>query len=235
MSADAAGVESRKWAILCLRPAARGTIAMLKTLREKVDPQWAALLIIDMQNDYLDGEGVLGREGCDLSSCRAAVEPVAKLVASARQARVPVIFIRNWHSAASDSEAWLECSDRRHPGGVRSAEAGSWGAEWYPPLLPEPDDLTFNKARYDAFLKTGLDEALRQRGIRSVIICGTTTNVCVESTARAAHMRDYYLIVPEDGCAAPDRDLHRNSLVNIDSMFGVVVPSAEIRRIWGGE
>jgi ureidoacrylate peracid hydrolase len=207
---------------------------MLTTLAEKVDPRWAALLIIDMQNDYLHDDGVLGREGRDLSLCRVAVEPVAKLVAAARRNKVQVIFIRNWHSAESDSEVWLECSNRRHPGGPRSAEAGTWGAEWYAPLVPEPGDLQVKKTRYDAFLKTGLDEELQARGIRSVIICGTTTNVCVESTARAAHMRDYYLIVPNDGCAAPDPELHKNTLVNIDRQFGVVVPSAAIVGIWDG-
>ena len=151
----------------------------------------------------------------------------AKLVASARQARVPVIFIRNWHSAASDSEAWLECSDRRHPGGVRSAEAGSWGAEWYPPLLPEPDDLTFNKARYDAFLKTGLDEALRQRGIRSVIICGTTTNVCVESTARDAFARNYTVTMVRDCLAGSSPEEHDWALRSLERYFGAAVEDAE--------
>jgi ureidoacrylate peracid hydrolase len=207
---------------------------MLTTLAEKVDPRWAALLIVDMQNDYLADQGVLGREGRDLSYCRAIVDPVAGLIRAARRSGVAVVFIRNWHSAASDSDVWLEASNRRHPGGLRSAEAGTWGAEWYPPLLPEPNDLQIKKTRYDAFINTDLDEQLRARGIRSVVICGTTTNVCVESTARAAHMRDYYLVVPADGCGAPDPDLHRNTLINIDRQFGVVAQISDLLEIWQG-
>lgn len=205
---------------------------MLTTLEQKLDPRWTALLIVDMQNDYIDDHGVLGQKGRDLSACRAIVEPVTRLVNTARDANVSVVFIRNWHSADSDTDVWLEASNRRHPGGPRSAVAGTWGAEWYPPLVPEPADLQLNKTRYDAFINTDLEQQLRERGIRSVVVCGTTTNVCVESTARAAHMRDFYLVLPEDGCASPDPQLHKNTLVNIEKQFGVVVSIEDILPIW---
>jgi ureidoacrylate peracid hydrolase len=208
---------------------------VLTTLAEKVDPKWAALLVVDMQNDYLDDHGVLGREGRNLETGRAIVEPIRQAVAAARRAQALVVFIRNWHSAASDSDAWLEASNRRHPGGPRSAEAGTWGAGWYPTLEPKDGDLVIHKTRYDAFLKTPLEEELQARGIKTVIVCGTTTNVCVESTARSAHMRDFYVVVPSDCCSAPEPELHRASLLNLDRQFGVVVPLSELLEAWPAE
>jgi ureidoacrylate peracid hydrolase len=205
---------------------------MLTTLEEKLDPRWAALLIIDMQNDYLDERGVLGQEGRDLEPGRAIVEPIRQVIAAARGVEIPVVFLRNWHSSASDSEVWLEASNRRHPGGPRSAEANTWGAEWYPTLEPQDGDVKIDKTRYDAFLKTRLDQELRSRNVKTVVVCGTTTNVCVESTVRSAHMRDYYVVVVSDCCAAPDINLHRTSLTNIDRHFGSLVTLSDVLSIW---
>jgi ureidoacrylate peracid hydrolase len=205
---------------------------MLTSTPEKVDPRWTALIVVDMQNDYIASDGLFAKMALDVEAVQAIVEDVGQLIASARSAGIPVIFVRNWHSSASDSEAWLERSGRRFRGGPRAAEAGTWGAEWYPGIEPAERDTVIHKTRYDAFLRTDLDEQLRDRGIRTLVLCGTATNVCVESTARSAHMRDYYVVLVGDCCAASDTGLHRATLANIERHFGTVVQRSEVEAIW---
>ncbi|MBI2756787.1 MAG: cysteine hydrolase [Chloroflexi bacterium] len=207
---------------------------MLHTRAERVDPRWTALLVIDMQNDYIHPEGVAGRRGADLTTVREMVPRVQGLVGAARTAGVPVVYTRNWHSAVTDSEPWLERSRRSLlPGEARAGLAGTWGADWYG-VEPAPGETVINKFRYDAFLGTNLEFVLRAAGIRTVVCCGTATNVCVESTARAAHMRDYYLVVADDCCAATDLALHRATLLNIQRHFGDLASLADFQGWWSG-
>ena len=90
-----------------------------------------------------------------------------------------------------------------------------------------------SKFRYDGFLGTNLEYLLRARDIRTVVVAGATTNVCVESTARAAHMRDFHLFVVRDCCASPEADLHVATLANIDRYFGRVVVAEDVETWWG--
>ncbi|MBI4493651.1 MAG: cysteine hydrolase, partial [Chloroflexi bacterium] len=129
-------------------------------------------------------------------------------------------------------EAWLErCERTGQRGAERSALAETWGAEWYG-VEPREGEYVLNKFRYDSFLGTSLEFLLRARGIRTVICTGTATNVCVESTARAAHMRDFYLVVAGDCCATTDQELHRATLRNIERHFGLVANGADLERCW---
>jgi ureidoacrylate peracid hydrolase len=205
---------------------------MLRTLAEKIDPRWTALLVVDMQNDYIHSDGSVARLGLDVQPVQDMTPRLLRLVDSARAAGAPVIYTRNWHSPATDSEPWLERNTRRSTEpGTRGGMANSWGADWYG-VCPSEAELVISKFRYDAFLGTNLEYVLRARGIRSVVCCGTATNVCVESTARAAHMRDYYLVLAEDCCAATDAAAHQATLQNIERHFGVLASLADIESAW---
>lgn len=207
-------------------------MAMLTTLEEKVDPRWTALLVIDVQNDYVHPQGAGGKSGLNMQPAVAMVPRLLRLIEAARQAGVYVIYTRNWHSPQTDSEAWLERVQRSARQGVsRSAMKETWGAAWYG-VEPRADEPVIDKFRYDAFLGTRLEYLLRARQIRTVVCTGTATNVCVESTARAAHMRDYYLVMVDDCCATYDEELHRATLRNIERHFGLVVSSEELIRCW---
>ena len=93
-------------------------------------------------------------------------------------------------------------------------------------------DETVDKFRYDAFLGTNLDFLLRARGIRTVVCTGTATNVCVKSTARAAHMRDYHLVLIGDCCASTNQDLHDATLRNVERSFGIVTSAETVVEVW---
>jgi len=205
------------------------------TLAEKIDPASTVLLVIDMQNDYIHPEGFLGKAGADTSSVIAMVPTLCDLLETARAAGVPVIHTRNWHRPATDSPAWLDKLARLgQTQDWRPAIAGSWGAGWYE-VEPLPSEEVINKFRYDAFLGTNLEFLLRSRGIRTVVITGTATNVCVESTARAAHMRDFHLVMVADACGSANVAAHEGTLGNIAANFGEVTNAARIKEVWSAK
>jgi ureidoacrylate peracid hydrolase len=190
----------------------------------------SALLVIDIQNDYVHPEGSAGRGGRDTSAGIAMMPRLHRLIETARSRGVPVYFLRNWHSPNTDSVAWKSRRTARGGGG-EAGVAGTWGADWYE-VEPGPADVVIDKFRYDGFLGTPLEVMLHTRGIETVVCCGTATNVCVESTARAAHMRDFHLILVEDCCAAYDDTLHRATLENIRRHFGYVATADEVADAW---
>jgi ureidoacrylate peracid hydrolase len=204
------------------------------TLAEKVDPATTALLVIDVQNDYIHPDGYSARSGSDTTACIEVVPRILQFIGAARAAGVYVIYTRNWHRPETDSPAWL---DRLARGGrtreQRAGRADTWGAAWYG-VEPMPGEEIVSKFRYDAFLGTNLEFLLRARGIRTVICTGTTTEICVESTARAAIMRDFHLVVAEDCCASNHLDAHHATLKTLKSGFGQVTTADEIEATWVG-
>ena len=110
-------------------------------------------------------------------------------------------------------------------------EPGEWNGDFFR-LRPLPDEVIVTKHRYGAFESTDLDLILRSNGIRNVIMTGVATNVCVETTARQAFMRDYYVVFAGDCCATYSQAQHDATLVNIDLFFGEVVTSDQVMACW---
>jgi ureidoacrylate peracid hydrolase len=108
---------------------------------------------------------------------------------------------------------------------------GSWGAEFYG-VAPLPGEFIIDKHRYSAFSGTGLDNLLRDHGVRSLIIAGVATNVCVESTLRDGFMHGYYIIIAQDCVGSHNHELHRATLENVRLTFGDVTDSAAIMALW---
>ncbi len=155
--------------------------------RVGVRPERTALIVVDMQNDFVDPRGSL----C-VGAARATVPTIARLQDFARRHDLTVVYTQDWHRA-DDPEFALWGAH---------AVAGTWGAEIVPELAPGPDDLVVRKLRYDAFYGTSLDHELRQRRIASVIVTGTVSNICVLHTAGSAALRWLELIVPVDAVSA---------------------------------
>ena len=204
---------------------------MLTTLTEKAAPGKAALLIVDMQNDFCHPEGAGAVNGGDVSHCVAMAPRLKELIASAREAGVLPIFIRAVHNRWTDSPPRLDRNDGRKAGICRE---GTWGADWYG-VAPEPGDPVVTKHRYSAFINTDLDLILRAQGVKSIILTGVATNGCVESTARDGHMLDYYTVFVDD-CSATSggTEPHGFALKNIGRAFGTVVQGADLMEAWSG-
>jgi ureidoacrylate peracid hydrolase len=202
----------------------------MATLAEKVNPQSAALIIVDVQNDFCHEEGSSAKNarapGDGLQ--RAMIPTLNRLIDESRTAGLPVIFIQTTHSPESDSEVW---SERRHEREHYTCLDGSWGAEFYG-VAPQASDTIVNKHRYSAFTGTNLDEILKSKGIRSVIVTGVVTGICVESTAREAFWRDYYAVIASDCCGASSRAAHQEALDRMERSFAAVASADEIINCW---
>jgi ureidoacrylate peracid hydrolase len=207
-------------------------------MREKASPRHTALIVIDMQNDFIAKEGLIAREGRDVSQAVAMAEELPKLLKTARDAGVFVVFVRNVYTTDNNfylSDAWLEQAARKRNGGyTRISVCGenSWSGDFYGDVRPLPGEPIVTKHRYSAFYNTDLDTILRANGIRTVVLTGVVTNVCVETSAREAFVRDYYVAVVKDGTAAYSQADHDMTLLNIDRFFGEVTSIAELQELW---
>lgn len=220
-----------------------GRIAHVKplgTLADKVRPAHTALLVIDMQNDFCASGGLISKDGRDISAAQALGERLPAFITSARAAGVMIVFIRCVYTTERNfylSDVWLEQAARKRKGGytrIPVCRDGSWDGDYYGEVRPQAGDVIVTKHRYNAFHNTDLDLILRSNGIRTVVLTGVVTNVCVETTARDAFVRDYYVVAVDDGCAAYVEQDHIASLSNIDRFFGEVSTIKQISAHWTG-
>ena len=167
-----------------------------------------ALIVVDMQNGFIHENGSLPRLGMALPGAAAAVEAAAIAVEQARAAGLPVIFTRHQYRPGRADEGQRLSELSADLAAVQGLAAGTWDAAVADELKPGPDDLYIDKVRFDAFLWTSLDPLLRGLGADDLVICGVVTNICVESTVRAAFMRDYQVTLLADACAALTPRLH---------------------------
>lgn len=213
-------------------------VNLLGSLAEKVRPAHTALLVIDMQNDFCAAGGLVSKDGRDISAARELGERLPQFIAAARDAGVLVIFIRCVYTSGQNfylSDVWLEQAARKRAGGytrIPVCRAGSWEGDFYGDVRPEPTDVVITKHRYSAFHNTDLDLVLRSNGIRTLLLTGVVSNVCVETTAREAFVRDYYVVALDDGCAAYVPQDHTASMSNIDRFFGEVSTLERVSAIW---
>lgn len=214
--------------------------SLLSTLGEKIAPGHAALIVVDMQNDFCAAGGMMHQEGADLAAVQAMAERLPEAIETARSAGVLVVYIRNVYSTERNaylSDVWLEQMLRRRGESYTVRDvcgAGSWQGDFYAGIAPQPGEPIVTKHRYGAFYNTDLETILRVHGIRTVVLTGVATNACVETTAREAFVRDYYVVFTGDGTACYSDEAHEATLRTIDKYFGVVVTLDEVIDVWRG-
>jgi ureidoacrylate peracid hydrolase len=210
----------------------------LGTLRDKIEPRHTALLVIDMQNDFCASGGLVDKGGRDVTPVQDMAKALPSLIDSARRAGSLIVFVRSVYSTDGNrflSDTWLEQAARKQGGGYTLTPVcrdGSWEGDFYGDIRPRGGDIVVTKHRYNAFHNTDLDTILRTKGIRTIVVTGVSTNVCVESTARDGFMRDYYVVLVRDGTAAYSEREHEMAVFNIDRFFGEVSTIAELRGFW---
>ena len=213
-------------------------LRMLRTLEEKVDPRWTAVVVVDMQNDFVSPGGAWDKTGEDVSMAQRAIPRVIELVAEARAAKVPIIWIRSIYTTDDGrylSDAFLAQQERKAGGrffDVPVCEEGTWGWQLADGLDPQPEDTIVVKHRYSAFHATYLDLLLRSQGIRSILVAGVGTAVCVESTVRHAYFLDYYNVIVSDCCAGYTQDVHDQAIRRMDLQYGEVAHSDQVLTAW---
>jgi len=207
------------------------------TLEELVDPKHTALVIIDMQNDYIRPEGALGQHGVDMSMLKVLPNRIRPVLEAARDSGTMVVHVQmiRLPHRLSDSPGWLRFQVKRH--GLDPQKlylhvvAGTWGCEIVDELKPKPEEIVVTKHRSSTFVGTNLDMLLRSNGIKTVVIVGCVTEGCVESTARDAQFFDYYTVVLRDCVATSRKDLHDAALLVMNQRMDVF-DSEELLRVW---
>jgi ureidoacrylate peracid hydrolase len=207
----------------------------------------AAVIVVDMQNDFGAKGGLLDRTGVDISVIQKAVPPIARVLSVARRNGIRVIYLKmGFRPDLSD----LGSDDS--PSRVRNLRSGvgteirspdgrasrilvreTWNTDILADLKPLPGDTVMYKTRFSGFYQTNLDQTLKTMGVKNLIIVGCTTSVCVESTVRDAMFRDYRCLVMEDCTGEPygldtARSNHDASLLLIESEFGWVSSSGDL-------
>jgi len=189
-----------------------------------IDPAKTALLVIDMQNDF-----VLEGHPMEVPEARTAIPYIQKLIATSRELGIPVIYSQ--HTLRDDfavSPLESAYNERLLAVGMRK---GSFGVQVIDALKPAENEIVIEKYRYDAFHATNLEPVLRSiRGLNqidTVIITGTLTEVCCESTARGAYMRDYKVAFVSDATGALTAPAQVATENVIRTFFGRVVTTAE--------
>lgn len=213
----------------------RSTMSLLDSLM----PARTALLVIDMQRDFLLPEGYAAQAGLDIAPLAATIRPIGKLLAVAREAGLLIVHTREGHVPdLSDCPPYkLERSRRagaeigsKGPLG-RLLVRGEVGHDFVDALRPLEQEVVIDKPGYSAFAHTGLQHTLTKRGIETLIMTGVTTEVCVSSTLRAATDLGYRCITVSDACASSNPVLHQAALAMIGvegGIFGEVATTAEV-------
>ncbi len=182
----------------------------------EVDPHHTALIIVDVQNDFVHPKGALfGEEGPRI------IEPCKRLLQMAREHGMFVAYTQDTHYEGDPEWAiWGE-----------HCRKGTWGWEIASELQPQEGERVFEKVRYDGFYGTGLDHELRLRNIDTLIICGTVANICVHYTAASAGLRWYKIIHPVDAIAALSEFDRIAAFHQASWLFGATLTRSENIRV----
>jgi ureidoacrylate peracid hydrolase len=185
------------------------------------DPATTALLVIDMQNSFVAEGGTY-----ETPPARDIIPRLERLIAFAREHAMPIVWTQSDHSAPHSGIMLKKFPTIRED---RELWRGEPSFELYPDMVqPAPGEFRVVKHKYDAFWETDLDAILRNSGVDTVVIAGTATNVCCESTARSAFFRDYQVVLVGDCTASFDPDMHDAALKTVDLFFGRVMTTDDV-------
>ena len=214
---------------------------------EPVELDWGvtALVIIDMQRDFMEPGGFGETLGNDVSRLAAAVQPIAAVLGAAREMGMLVIHTREGHlpdlSDAPPAKVERGAPSLRigDPGPMgRILIRGEPGHDIIPALYPLDSEVVIDKPGKGAFYATELSEVLQNYGIENLLVCGVTTEVCVNTTVREANDRGYRCVVISDGCASYFPEFHDMGLKMIKAqggIFGWVSDSAAVLKAMKAE
>ena len=204
----------------------------------------AAVVVVDMQNDFGSVGGMFERAGIDISCIEKIVQPIAGVLDAARAAGMPVIYLKMAFSpdlsdaGFPDSPTWIKHipmgvgDDVTAPDGSASRVLirDTWNTEIVDAVAPQASDIVVYKTRYSGFHHTDLEATLRSHDVETIVFVGATTSVCVESTVRDAMFRDFHCVVLSDCTAEPigadtERSNHEASLLVLQLLFASISDS----------
>ena len=204
---------------------------MALSLEERADPSHGMLIVVDMQNDFCHRQGGACKRGRDMDFVQKMIPRLIRLVEQAREHDFPICFVRTSGNQWTNSPVWTEFKNSE----LLACAEGSWGAEFHAGLEPRPGEMIVTKHRYSAFIGTDMDMLLRARGVKSLLVTGVGTGMCVFHTLTIGFMLDYYITLVED-CAATTYGpaAHNEAVALVRKHYGRVASSDEIIDHWRG-
>lgn len=202
------------------------------------DLEKTALVIIDMQRDFLYPGGFGEKLGNDVSTTNVIIPTVQKMLEKAREKGMFVIHTREGHRPDLSD---VPPSKQRRGGNIgeqgpmgRILVRGEYGHDIVDELQPIEGEVVLDKPGKGAFYQTDLDIILKNKNIETLLVAGVTTHVCVQTTIREANDRGYECLMLEDCCAAFDQKDHEDSIRMINQqggIFGWTAPSVNILEV----
>jgi ureidoacrylate peracid hydrolase len=213
----------------------------------EIDLGRTAMLVVDMQNDFLHPDGWFPRAGVDIGALLAIVPGLNALDAALRENGVPVIFV-NWGVRVDCANLPATLLHKGRKGGTRPGYAepspsgrgdilvqGHWGAATIDDLVVAPTDLVVHKHRYSGFHDNELDSVLRARDVTTLLIAGINTDRCVFSTLTDASFRGYDCVLLADLCATPAAEPVTTVIHNlVDLLYGAVATGVALKTALAG-
>ncbi len=210
------------------------------TLEEILKPQHSALIVVDLQNDYLDPNGFFAQKRkSDISQMQATLPYIQKLVDAAHKAKVPVIFTQGAEDVKLRGKNGLRRAvkwDEKDGDGSVNSERGTFGWELNQ-IKPAEGDIIIEKHKWTSFdgkdqNGKSLDDILKEKGIETLVITGVTTETCVNATIKSAAERDYFVVVPRNSVGSDLPEQHKEVLKHFDPYDGDLVDEAVILQNW---
>lgn len=205
------------------------------------DPAHLALIVIDMQRDFIEPGGFGATLGNDVSLLARIVPTVGRLLAAFRKAGLPIIHTRECHrpdltdcppAKRLRGKPSLRIGDQGPMG--RILVSGEPGADIVPALAAKPGEIVLDKPGKGAFYATPLGDILAERQITHLVFAGVTTEVCVQTTMREANDRGFECLILEDCTGATDKGNHAAALKMVEmqgGVFGAVAASTDILKV----
>lgn len=204
---------------------------VLVTLEETIAPSHTALVIVDVQNDFVYGKGQLSTLPGKTNPCEEILSPLNIFIDKCRKLGVLVIYTFTVHAGDLDLPPYKARMIRRQTAPV--CMRGSKGAE-FPDKLNKPiaNDHVVIKHGFDAFADGDLNTLLQNRGIKSIIFGGIDSAVCVDTTLRHGFHLGYYPVLAKDISASPLPARQECAINLVDSQYGFVSTTKEIMQLW---
>ncbi|WP_426237717.1 cysteine hydrolase family protein [Pararhizobium sp. DWP1-1-3] len=200
---------------------------------DNLDARTTALVIIDLQEDFLSTTGYFARQGYDPAPLRAILPAVNQLIAACREAGIRIIHTRQGYRADLADMTPYEKWRRQRSGldGTNALLRSSPGFQIVPELDVRPQDIIVDKTCNSAFTYTDFEHVLRAQGITHLLFTGCTTDVCVHTTLREACDRNFQCLTISDACASGDQYAHEAALhmVTVENgIFGALTNTAAV-------
>lgn len=211
------------------------------SLKEILKPKISALVVVDMQNDFLDPKGFFARLNRPIAQMQSTIPQIQGLIESARSAHVPIIFTKGYEDVkfrkGPDLRRAIEWKETDGDGSVNS-QSGTWGAELYESIKPQEGDTVVEKHKWSAFDgkdKEGksLKQILEKRGIKTLVITGVVAETCVETSIRDAYDQDYFVVVPRNSVGSNDPEQLQTRMKYWEKGFiSDVLHEDELKNYW---